>query len=138
MQSLLFSLAWALGFSMPCGAIELKEVSVDLKYFTSLPRTLELPGYAVTRAVDLTLNVNLAGPFYWNNRVHSLISGAHFEWVGWQFEFGASTFAVWDLPFGMDIFMSHHSQHALDHIHPFVNFPVEDTIGVRFYLFRGK
>lgn len=131
-------LASWVGCSTFSDAVKLKQVSLDLQSFTSTPRLLELPGRQATQSLGLNLNVGLPGPFYWNNRVHSLISGAHFEWVGWQFEVGASTFAVWDLPFGMDIFLSHHSQHALDHIHPFVNFPVEDTIGVRFYLFRGK
>lgn len=138
-------LAVALWLVLPIGcsnssdAIELKRVALDIRQFTSTPRMLELPGYEVTRGMNLNVDLNIWGPLYWHNTVNTLIVGPHFGWVGWNFEVGLSSFDLGlTMPWGMDAYVGHWSQHGIDHPHPFVNFPVEDYVGLRFYLFRGS
>lgn len=64
---------------------------------------------------------------YWRNRVHGEFDTSQARLIGWQFEVGVK---IWKI----EAYRAHHSQHVLDAEHPWMRFPVQDTIGLRVYL----
>lgn len=103
--------------------------SASLEFGRYLPnsRVLEIPGHSPSYSIGLNLGISPGGPFYWTNRVHASTVGDHFRWVGWQYEMGAR-FERFDLFYG------HHSQHAMDGVHPLLQ-PTANLIGLRIRLY---
>lgn len=113
-------------------ASEIRNLSIEHRWTDwsgNGSRMLELPGDTPPfQYSSLTLNVQLLGPVYFDNLIHMLTGSSKVQWVGWRWEFGVKPCRA------IEIFYQHHSQHALDHIQPSVNFPVEDMIGIRWNL----
>lgn len=122
LQSLAFMMLFTASYSAK--AVEVKDLSLDWQKYMGTLRLLELPYAQQGESLGLNLNLGLIEPFYWNNRLSSISSASKFQWIGWQFELGANIASV-------DVFYSHHSQHTLDGSHPFMGYPLQNSVGFR-------
>ena len=116
--------------------IELNEVNLGYKSFftgghSPLITNNGLIGKSLDKQIDLHLKLNLFTYLYFNNVVHGTTDNTQFRSVGWKFELGCH------ITRHVDIEYHHHSQHALDQILPY-HFPVEDSIGVNFNIYKSK
>lgn len=105
-------------------AQDIKAVSVTYDRFVGSNRFLELPNEEVKDRLNLNLNINVVGPFYWDNNIFMLTTPGRVAWVGYQFEVGFHIKTI-------DVFFHHVSQHALDNNPAFGFFPVNDSIAIR-------
>lgn len=115
-----------LGLGIASGSV--KDVSIEYRRLLNKPRLLEIPGASHVDYLGLNLNLGIAGPVYWNNLVHIYSSSDRVRWVGWLFELGLKISKV-------DLFYKHHSQHTLDGVHPFMDFPLQDAVGLRWRVY---
>lgn len=109
-------------------ATEVKDLSIEFKASDDNKghRLLELPNSSPPiQTLSLNLSLTIWGPFYFDNLVHMIVANSKVQWVGWRYEIGVKPCRA------VEFFYQHHSQHALDHVHPFVDFPVQDWFGVR-------
>jgi len=124
-------IAFILLISFQAFSSGLSELSIDYQKFIPGGRFLELPNQPVNESFALNFNIDLAGPFYWENKIHALTLPNKFAWIGWDFEIGTRLFSD-----GLRIFYHHHSQHTLDTLDP--SFPVQDAIGLKWILMRKQ
>ncbi len=96
-----------------------------------------LPNRGLGKELNLRVNTDVLTYGYWNNLVHSMTdedaaTGANgqFRTVGWNFQLGLHA-TRW-----LDIEYEHYSQHLLDYDRRDQHFPVQDSIGIKLYLFR--
>lgn len=118
------------------GLIELEQVYVNFKQYSQDTREplLELngpPGSHADKGLELHLDTNFYRYFYWHNVVHGTTDQWGFRTVGWFFTAGVR------LTDSLELQYEHHSQHVLDYQGP-NPFPLEDSIGINLYLYRGK
>jgi len=106
----------------------IKNVSIEYRRLLNQPRLLELPTANKVDYLGLNLNLKLFGPIYWDNLAHLYSSSDRVKWVGWLFELGIKVSKF-------DLFYKHHSQHTLDGVHPFMDFPVNDGVGFRWRVY---
>jgi hypothetical protein len=130
----LLSLA-ILTFALPVThAVEVRKVDINYRRFHPSARLLEIPGFKAKEAVNLGLDVDLGGPFYWNNEVRSLTDGGGYKYVAWNLMLGVRLFPSLDLEY------EHLSGHLLDHpesAYPGGRFPVQDSLGIRWRLLQS-
>ncbi len=115
--------------------VELNEVSIDYRNYFSNGYSPMLPITSrLNKGLDLTLNVDVVGFLYFDNKVNSLVDQNQFRLVGYNFRTGARPFS-W-----LEVGYFHWSQHILDQVNPsnalFEKFAVEDAIEIKFILFR--
>lgn len=103
---------------------EVTDLSIDWQQYFGTIRMLEVPSTNEAQALGLNLDLEIYGPIYWKNRVHSISTPNQFKWVGWQFELGARLASA-------ELFYAHHSQHTFEGTHPFMGFPVQNSLGFR-------
>ncbi len=118
----------------------LDSMHLDVTRFTCNRELLtpEIPCDQYRGRVRLGFDVALLNDLvYWRNSVHSEGTRDKFETVGWQYEFAIP------LPGNLELFMAHHSRHNMDQETPQPSegdykqrFPVEDSYGIRFNLYR--
>lgn len=121
-------LALALGaFWLAAHAAPIESASIAYEKFLDGARILEVPGEKPTDALALSLLIAPVGPVYWSNRVHALGVGPRVRWVGWQYEAGLRFAPV-------DVYFSHHSEHALDREHPLLQ-PVSNSVAIRWRIY---
>lgn len=112
-------------------------LSIDYYRFDGAPRMAEAPSWEMTQGVSLSMDLKAVdvsrwfpAHLYWRNRVHGELDTSQFRLIGWQFELGIRIGLI-------ELYRAHHSQHILDAQHPWMRFPVQDTIGVRVFLIGG-
>lgn len=121
-----------LGMVSAAWSAELKKLDITYQRFHQSNIIPEMYPHKAKEGLSLGFDVSLYGPFYWNNVVHALTDAGQYRLIGWQFELGVSP---WQ---SLDLFYIHHSQHLLDSHHPFVKFPVNDSLGLRWRLFTNE
>lgn len=123
---------------IPAGCVLLCVSALSLNYYRydGVPRIAEAPKWEITQGIALELEIKamnlsrfIGFPLYayWANRVHGDMDTSQFRLVGWQFEAGVRFWRV-------EFYRGHHSQHILEDSHPWMRFPVQDTMGVRLLL----
>ena len=125
-------------------AIELKELSIEYKDFfpggtDPLITQNGLPDRTLGKELNLNIYTDIYEYCYWNNTVHSMTdeiigSGGRgqFRMVGWEFSVGCRL--IQELDFGY----YHFSRHNLDHLSTLGHFPVQDSLGIKIYLYQPK
>jgi hypothetical protein len=118
----------------PIYALEVKELKINYRNFHPSGRLLELPGLQVKEGLNLGLNLDLIGPFYWNSTIRSLTDGGGYKFLSYNFFLGVRVFSNFYVEY------EHRSGHAFDRSDSvFSNgrFPVEDSLGFQWYLIRS-
>lgn len=129
--------------SVKADMIDLREVSIDYRnYFPGgrdpLITSNGLPNRGIGKGLDVNINSDILDWVYWNNRINSKTDydtvghGGQFRLVGWETAFGVHLSSY------VDIGYYHHSQHILDAAYKYDNYPVEDAIQIKLYLYRSK
>jgi len=123
----------------PAGCVLLCVSALSLNYyrFDGTPRISEAPIWQMTQGISLATEIRaldlskwFPATLYWKNRVHGEMDTSQFRLVGWEFEAGIRLWRV-------EMYRGHHSQHVLDAEHPWMRFPVQDTMGIRIHLIGG-
>jgi len=124
--------------SLGCLLLCVSGLSIDYYRFDGTPRMAQASAWEMTQGLALSTEIRaldvsqwLPASLYWRNRVHGEMDTSQFRLVGWEFELGARVGPV-------EIYRGHHSQHILDAVHPWMRFPVQDTIGIRVHLLGGS
>lgn len=116
-------------------ATDVRDLSIEYRHFHKSARIAEMPGYQAKEGLAINFDLDLIGPLYWNNTVHATTDPGQYRAVGWLFEFGLRPSMYfprgWD---GLEIYYEHHSQHVLDAKHPWMKFPVNDSVGFRWVI----
>lgn len=122
--------------------LELDRLDFEYSQFDKSTRDPYVPEYTGAwrdrAALDWDLQLLEFG--YWRNKVHTETAGevGIVRTVGWKWEAGVEVGKYFDL------FRAHHSRHVMEKepTHKFDNassqFPVEDSYGVRFHLYRRE
>lgn len=115
--------------------INTTEVFIDFKnYFRNGHNPLMPEGSVLNKGVDLNIKTDIDRYFYLNNKVWSLADQHQFRYIGWNWIGGVRLLPQIDLEY------EHFSKHILDKEYPYKaqgRFPVEDSINIRFYLYRS-
>jgi hypothetical protein len=111
-------------------AVELRELSVFYKYFNNRSRDPFLYDSTPKEGLDLNFNVDLVGPFYWNNTVSAMTDDAQYKSVYWNFHVGFRLFPSLAVEF------EHLSRHLLDDRYPYMKFPVQNSLGFHWTIFQ--
>lgn len=115
-------------FVISATANHVRDISIEYRQLLNQPRLLEIPNSRSVNYLGLNLDLKIAGPVYWNNIVHIFSSSDRVKWVGWLFEIGVKISRF-------DFFYKHHSQHTLDGVHPWMDFPLQDSVGFRWRVY---
>lgn len=121
--------------ALPSYAVEVTEVKINFRKFHESAHLLEIPGFKAKEALNLHLATDLVGPVYWNNVVRSLADDGGYKYVAWNFSLGIRLLPALFLEY------EHQSGHLLDHpksAYPAGRFPVQDSIGVQWFLLRAS
>lgn len=116
--------------------IEMDETYINFKQYLPNGYSPFLPpGSTLSRGVDLQLNTDVLAVGYVNNKVWSLMDQHQFRAVGWNYQVGVRLNSF------IDVEYEHFSRHVLDAPSPTLSvgqkYPVEDSINIKFYLFRA-
>jgi len=120
--------------------VEIKDLYIEFKQFTPDSRNPMItnngiPNRIMDKEINLHLDMDILRYLYFENMIHSMtdapIDGGcgQFKVIGWNFRVGIHIWKYIDLQF------EHYSQHSLDNVLPF-NFPMENSIGVKIYIYR--
>ncbi len=119
--------------SLGCLLLCVSALSIDYYRFDGVPRLAQAPAWEIAQGVALSTEIRgldlskwIPAWLYWRNRVHGEMDTSQFRLVGWEFEAGVRLGPV-------EVYRGHHSQHILDAQHPWMRFPVQDTMGVRIH-----
>jgi len=112
--------------------LELKKLDLSYKHYADSTRDPLFYDSTPKESIDLRLNMDLADIFFWDNLVHSMTNNSQYYMIGWNFQFGIH---VTD---NLSIQYEHYSKHLLDDRYPYQKFPVEDSIGFTYTIFKSK
>lgn len=126
--------------------VELKDVTIGYKSFfpgSYQPQLAQsgIPNRTLGKELNLNLGIDLLRYAYFNSRVHGTTDEiiengkstgkGQFREVGWNFQLGIRPHALFSIEY------EHHSQHMLDWQSP-TRFPVEDSIGIKVFIYKSK
>lgn len=112
-------------------AVELRELSLTYHHFQSYSTFPELGGRNADQGLNLGMNIDIAGPVFWDNTVHYMTSGNDSIYVGWNYRLGMRVFKHLDLGF------EHFSQHMIGQPEIPPHFPLYDSIFVEWKVFEA-
>lgn len=116
--------------------IELKEVYIDYRNYSwvsDYSRNMLIYPETPKEAVNLGVQMDILKVFYWDNEIQSLTTSAKYEAVALDIRFGIR---LWE---SLEVGWQHKSQHVLDRKHSYMpKYPSEDTIQLKFFLYRSK
>ena len=95
----------------------------------------EIPGFKAKEGITLNLDLNLGGPFFWDNKILSLTDAGGYRFVSWNFFLGIKVFR------DLKILYEHRSGHLLDHgdfDYPGGKFPVNDSINLEWQIYNRR
>lgn len=113
--------------SLTCNAVELQKIDLGYQRFHDSNRIPDLNGFKAKEGLSLGVNIDLWGPFYFDNRIISYTDEGSYRLIGWNFHLGAQVFK------SLKVEYEHFSKHLLDHDdHGYLEgkFPVQDSIGI--------
>lgn len=112
-------------------AVTLRELSIDYDRFHPSARMPEIPAHRPKEGLAFNFDVNLGGPFFWDNRVWSLTDDGQYRFVSWSFQLGVRVLPELSLSY------HHQSGHLLDAHHPWMKFPVKDSISLHWAIYQA-
>jgi hypothetical protein len=122
---------------------ELKKVGIEWHHFQPGSRDVfitqnpNLPGKELGQELNLTMNMDIADWFFFNNNVYSRTDRgindgySQYRYISWEYRVGVH------LTEGLDLQFKHRSQHLLDVSYP-SPYPVEDGIGINWVIYEKK
>lgn len=113
--------------------LQLDELSVDYRNFAVLndkARNLLTYPESPKEGVNLNLNSSIAKVVYWNSTIEAMTTGAQYKSIGLLMGLGVRI-----SPY-VEVGYLHHSQHVLDGRHPYMKYPVEDSLTLKLYFYR--
>lgn len=123
--------------------IGLRESYIDYKKFRTGSRNplIDNSGLIdseIDQELSIYFNIDILKHFYWDNQIMSYTDRdkesnktIQFRLVGWNFKLG---WKIWDF---LHIEYEHLSQHLLDYRNPNNKFPVEDSFGIKLFLYQN-
>lgn len=135
---LLIGLIWVYTTPVKADTIRLTDAYMDYKQFLPNGFSPYMPSSSdLNKEIDLHVNTEIFRYGYWNNQVWSLWDQGQVRWFGWEYEVGVHATSF------IDIFYNHFSRHEADKDNRFHSlyqekYPVEDSIGIRFYFYRDS
>ena len=129
--------AWTLALMSEAQAgenwfIQPDEVSVTYKKYHESSRHPLFTNSQLKEGVNITVNTDILGVFFWDNLVHSNTDDSQYRHIGWNFKLGVRPLSWLTLQY------EHHSQHLLDTAYPHMKFPVEDSVGFTINIFQQR
>ena len=91
-----------------------------------------IPDRKISNYLNLGFNFTFDEFLFWNNKISSTISSAQFRKVGWEFEIGVVPVK------GLEVYVAHESEHAMDMVGYKGSYPQMNSIGLRLNLIGGK
>lgn len=128
---IVFSLGLGSVLASEVDGFKLDEVSINYKRFIGETRHPLFLHSKQKEEVNLNLNTTVLNVFYFNNTVHSQTDSSQYKVVGWNLFLGARVFR------SLDLQVEHFSKHLLDESYSVMRFPVENSIGFKWYLYRN-
>lgn len=112
--------------------IQTDELSVTYKKYQPYSRSPLYYNSRLKDGVELKMNNDLGfGLIFWDNLVHASTNQYQFYMVGWQFLVGIHVTSFFDLQW------DHHSQHLMDNKFPYMDYPLEDSLGFTLHIIGG-
>ena len=108
---------------------KVNDVSVQWDMFLPGTRLLEMPKDDPMQRLSLNVGLDYKEILYLNTKAHLTASSDQVRWVGGFVEAGFHLYTT-------DFYYQHHSQHCADCKHPFMRFPVENLVGVRWRILK--
>lgn len=113
-----------------CDGVCLQQVTMDYARYQDGSRVLLYPqGSMPKERLNLGLDLEWLSYGYMNNTIHSGTDQNQFKTIGWQYQIGVHLGDI------ADVYTEHYSQHLLDE-RSGQSYPVENLIGIKFYLYR--
>lgn len=114
--------------------VQLREAALTYKKFVSDGRDPLLYPEVHHEAIDVTLDMDILKYAYWDNTILSETTTGQYRSIGLRsFLVGVHVFP-W-----LDIQYAHQSLHVLDREYGVMDkFPVEDSVGLKLYLYRNQ
>lgn len=117
------------------GIVDLESLYLETEKAFGSNRQLYLPDESIPKYymnlgfdLDLSRGSNIV---YSNNVISSVVDQSQFRYVALDSELGVNT------PYNFQLYIRHYSGHMMDAVDPSgVRFPEENTIGLRFNLFK--
>lgn len=108
----------------------LQKIAIEAMQFKRGSHFIEVPDRNITGRLAVDIDIRIAGPLYWKNRVFTLAGDSGVEWVGYHYELGLE---LWRKH--LEIFFEQHaSEHPIGRSQP-NHFPVYDGWGLRYTVF---
>lgn len=117
--------------------VELTYADIEYARFHPSARMPEMPGFKAKEGLAINFETDVIGPVYWRNRIHALTDPGQYRLIGWNFELGVPPL-FWvknKYAQALRVYYEHHSQHLLEGQHPWMKFPVNDSIGFRMVIY---
>lgn len=131
MVLVVFSLGLSKALASDLDGFVLDEVSINYKNFIGETRHPLFLHSKQKEEVNLNLNTTFVNVFYFNNTIHSQTDSSQYKVVGWNLFLGARVFR------SLDLQVEHFSKHLLDESYSVMRFPVENSVGFTWYLYRN-
>ena len=110
---------------------EVNEVSVEYKSFVGANRDPLFYNSTPNNELNLNVNLTLNSYLFMDNQVHSMTNESQYYLVGWHYKLGAH------ITDDLDLYYEHFSQHILDNSYPYMSFPLENAIVIKYNLLKS-
>jgi hypothetical protein len=112
-------------------ALELSNLALTYHHFQDYSVFPELGGAHADQGLELSMDIDLIGPMYWDNSIHYLTEGADSLYVGWNYRLGIHALKSLDLGF------EHFSQHLIGKPELTPHFPLYDAVFVQWTIYSS-
>jgi len=122
--------------------ISLSKVDLSYKHYFDGSRNLvinHVPGKTLDKELILGIDFGLIdNTFYWRNNISAYtdednyVHDGQFRAISWAFSLGAA------LTRQIEIEYAHFSQHLMDTKWTSTSFPVQDSVGIRFIIYKSQ
>lgn len=111
---------------------KLDELSINYKRFIGETRHPLFLNSKQKEEVDLNFNTTILNYMFWDNTIHSMTDDSQYKIVGWNLKIGVRLFD------NLDFQAEHFSKHLLDETYSVMRFPVENSIGFKWTLYKDN
>lgn len=108
---------------------ELREASINYKYFHASGRDPYLYRHKLKEGLSLNLDIDLGKGFFWDSLIETKTDPGSYRYIGYNFKLGFRL-----IP-SLDIQYEHFSKHLMEDKYPHMGFPVEDSLGLKWRVF---
>ncbi len=126
-----FAIALAFSTSQAAELVSLDETSIHYKRFVPNGRNPYFLTMPPKEELNFQINFSALKVCYVNTKLHAMTNSAQYHLVGLNAVIGAR------ITKGIHVQYEHFSKHLLDTTYPYQKFGVEDSIGVKFFLYQN-